>query len=79
MQKLRQDLTIGKNLKELRKKARLSQDDVAAQLQILGCTTTRSTYSKMETGGYSIRVSELIALRKVFKCRFDHFFNGLED
>lgn len=38
---------------------------------------TRSMYAKIETGEANIRVSELAALRRIFRIRFEKFFDGL--
>lgn len=78
MQKLRQDINMGENLRVLRKQCGLTQEQVAAQLQVLGCGITRTIYSRYETGELNIRISDLIALRKVFNCKYDNFFEGLE-
>lgn len=78
MQKIKQDLNIGPNLSRLRHSLKLSQEQVAAQLQLHGCEISRSIYSKMETGRYPIRVSELIVLTKIFRCQFNDLFVGLD-
>lgn len=80
MQKLCQDKNIkniGNNLKRLRNNAKLTQEQVAAQLQIMGSNTTRSTYSRYETGELNIKISDLIGLKKIFRCRYDDFFVDL--
>jgi transcriptional regulator with XRE-family HTH domain len=77
MKKIRQDISMGKNLRDLRKKRNLTQEQVAAKLQILGCDITRSVYSRYETGELNIRVSDLVALREIFVCKYDDFFAGL--
>ena len=61
--KLKQDVSIGSNLRRLRKKARLSQQDVSIKLDLLGLSTSREIVSRMERGQYSIRISVLRALK----------------
>ena len=78
MSKIRQDICIGNNLRDLRKKCGLTQEQIAAKLQVLGCDTTRSVYSRYETGELNIRVSDLIALKKIFGCQYNDFFVDLE-
>lgn len=74
---LKQDISIGQNLKILRKKANLSQREAAAQLEILGIPITEDILSKMEQGRYSIRISALFALKTIYKVHsFDAFFEG---
>jgi transcriptional regulator with XRE-family HTH domain len=76
--KIRQDVSIGKNLKELRKKAKLTQEQVATKIQLMGIDTSRSIYSRFETGELNIKVSELIALSQIFSCDFNDFFKDIE-
>ena len=73
--KIRQDISIGDNLRDLRKKNKLTQEQVAAKMQLLGCSINRSVYSRYETGELNIRVSDLAALKKVFNCQYDDFFD----
>lgn len=76
--KLKQDISIGENLRELRRKAKLSQEQVAAQLQVMGIPMSREILSQMELGKYSIRISVLLALKEIYKVSsFDDFFTGL--
>ena len=76
--KLKQDISIGANLKRLRKAAQLSQQDVSIKLDLLGLSTSRSIVSQMERGKYSIRVSVLRALKDIYKVdSYDEFFRDL--
>ncbi len=74
---LYQDLTIGSALKKLRTRAGLSQEQVASQLQIMGCNISRAMYAQMETGSYGIRISVLVALKQIFKAEYEEFFVDL--
>ena len=78
-QKLKQkdDISLGHNLKKLRKAAKLTQNDVIARLQLRGFYTSRSAYSQMEGGTYNIRISELLALKEIFHADFNDIFEGL--
>lgn len=80
VQKLKQvhDISLGNNLRELRKAANLTQEQVVAQLQLRNFPTSRSTYSQIESGTYNIRISELIALAEIFHTDFNTIFNGLD-
>ena len=71
-QKIRQDIRLGKNIRSLRKKAGLTQDQVA------GCDISRSIYSQIECGTYNIKVSELLELAKIFCCDMNTIF-GFDD
>lgn len=76
--KLKQDISIGKNLRLLRKNAGFSQEEVAAKLELMGLSTSREIISQMELGRYSIRVSVLLALKQIYNvATFDEFFRDL--
>lgn len=77
MQKIRPDLDIGKNIQELRLKSKLTQDQVVAQMQVLGLDISKSTYAKLETNRMNIKVSEIIALKHIFKATMDDLFHDL--
>lgn len=77
-QKLKQDLSIGSNLKSLRKAVKLTQEQVAAQLQVRGLDVSREMYCQMEQGRYSVRISVLKALKDIYRVQsYDEFFKGL--
>ncbi len=76
-QKIRQDINIGKNIRQLRKSVNYSQEQVVARLQLEGIDMSRSIYSQIECGTYNIRVSELIALSKIFRTDINAFFSEL--
>ena len=76
--KLKQDISIGANLRRLRKQSGLSQEKVATQLQLVGIDISREIISQMELGNYSIKVSVLQALKDIYQVdSFDEFFRGL--
>lgn len=77
MQKIRTDMDIGQNIRRLRKDAHLTQDQAIAQLHIMGIEISKSSYAKIETNRMNIKVSELIALMKIFKVDISEFFKGL--
>lgn len=77
MQKLRPDLDIGHNISALRRAVHLTQDQVVAQMQVMGLGISKSTYAKIETNRMNIKVSELVALKQIFGVDFNVFFEGL--
>lgn len=77
-QKLRHDRNMGGNLKKMRLEHKISQEKLCAELQRLGCDIGRTTYEKYETGELNIRISALIALKQIYDCSYDDFFEGLE-
>lgn len=76
--KLKQDISIGDNLRKLRLRSGLSQEAVAAKLQVLDIPASREIISQMERGKYSIRVSVLLAMKKIYNVKsMDEFFQDL--
>ena len=76
--KIKQDISLGNNIRNLRIKSQLTQKEVAARLQLLDIDISRDFYAHIENGTYNIRVSELIALKKIFNANYNDFFEGLE-
>ena len=77
-EKLKQDISIGNNLKLLRKTAKLSQEEVAVKLQLMGFSISREIISQMELGRYSIRISVLLALKQIYNVStYYEFFKDL--
>ena len=76
--KLKQDVSIGANLKKYRLATGMSQDVVAAKLQTQGLDIHRKIISQMELGEYSVRVSVLLALADLYQTPLECFFTDLE-
>lgn len=72
--KLKQDISIGPNLKKHRVAAGLSQELTAAKLQARGLDISREIISQMEQGKYSIRISVLLALVEIYNTPIQEFF-----
>lgn len=80
MQKcVRRTQNIGKNIRKLRLKHNLSQEKVCEKLKYSGYPVSRSTYSNYENGNIKIRAGVIIALKKIYNCSYDDFFDGLDD
>lgn len=77
MLKIRPDRNIGSNIQKARYGKGLTQDETIAKLQLMGIEISRITYAKIETNRINIRVSELIALSKIFDVDFNYFFEDL--
>lgn len=78
MQTIRNNHAFGAHIRELRKAAHLTQEQVAAKLQLRGYDISRSIYSQIECGIHNIRVDELIALKQIFDVTYEDFFVPLE-
>ena len=55
----------------------LTQDQVIAKLNLMGISMSKSTYAKLETNRMNIKISELVALAKIFHTDINAFFSGL--
>lgn len=65
--------TSGSKLKELRKKNKMSQRDLAEKLQLEGIDLTSKEISKIETNNRLVQDFELFAFAKIFKVSADEF------
>ena len=77
MQKIRPNMDIGHNIQRLRRNANMTQEQVVAHLQLVGIEISKRTYAKLETNRMNIKVSELVALSKIFDADIAEFFSGL--
>lgn len=74
---IKQDISIGENLRALREKAGLTQEETAVKLQLLGFVISREIISQMELGKHHIRVSVLLALKTLYHAEIQDFFANL--
>ena len=65
-------------MRRLRNASGLSQGKLCAELQRRGCDIGRTTYAKYEAGELNVRVSVLLALKRLYGCPYDAFFAGLD-
>ncbi len=65
---------IGNNIRQLRENAGLTQEALAARLQVCGCDITRSAIAKMEVGQRHIYPDEIILIKKILKAEYDDIF-----
>ncbi len=71
-----QNADLYSNLKKMRKSSGLSQYELVAQMQLLGSTMSRSTYAKIEQGSRNIKVTDIVALKKIYNVNFSNFLKG---
>ena len=62
---------IGQNIRALREKVNLTQEMMAAQLQVRGCDMIRSALAKIEVGQRHLYPDDLIAIRDVLGVSYD--------
>lgn len=65
---------VGQNIRALREKAKITQDELAAQLQIRGCDITRSAVAKIEVGQRHLYPDEIILIKEVLNVSYDEIF-----
>lgn len=62
---------IGANIRILREKANLTQEQLSAKLQTMGCDITRSAVAKIEVGQRHIYPDEIILIKEILNTSFD--------
>ena len=62
---------IGENIKKLRIKSELTQELLAAKLQLEGCDITRSAVAKIEVGQRHLYPDEIILIKKILNTTYD--------
>ena len=66
---------FGHNIRRLRNERGLSQEQLAAKLQVAGCgDITRSALAKIEVAQRNLQLYELKALREVLNVPYDELF-----
>ena len=62
---------VGTHLSWLRKQKKLTQEQLAARMQLLGCDITRSAIAKIEVGQRMLCPDELKALKTALAVSYD--------
>lgn len=57
----------GKNIKEIRKEQKITQDELCARMQVMGYQISRSDISKLENGKKFITDFEVLGFSKALK------------
>ena len=65
----------GKNIRCLREKAGMTQERLAAKLQIAGCDITRSAIAKIEAGQRHLYPDEIILIKQILNVDYDDIFS----
>lgn len=66
---------IGSNIRMLRERSGMTQDLLAARLQLGGCDITRSAVAKIEVGQRHLYPDELILIKQILNVTFDEILN----
>ena len=67
---------IGQNIKTAGEKTKITQDVLAAKLQLKGCDITRSAIAKIEVGQRHLYPDEIILIKEILNIDFDTIFYG---
>ena len=62
---------IGSNIRMLREKSGMTQEQLSAKMQVSGCDITRSALAKIEVGQRHLYPDEIIALKNILNVSFD--------
>lgn len=76
-QKIKSNITLGHNLRKLRKERKITQEQMVARMQLLGINISRSIYSQIECGTYNIKVTELATLKTILDVDYNTLFQGI--
>ncbi len=68
------EAALGSRIRRLREKQKMTQEAVAAQMQLRGCDITRSAVAKIEVGQRHIYPDELLFLKEILNTTFDELF-----
>lgn len=65
---------VGQNIRTLREQKGMTQEQLAAKLQLNGCDITRSAVAKIEVGQRHLYPDEVILIRKILNVSFEAIF-----
>lgn len=65
---------IGNRIKYFRESKGMTQEQLSARLQVMGCDITRSAIAKIEVGQRHIYTDELKLIKEILNVSFDDLF-----
>ena len=66
---------IGINIRSLRERAGMTQDALAAKLQLMGCDITRSAIAKIEVGQRHLYPDEILLIKQILDVDYEDIFS----
>ena len=66
---------IGKNIRFLRERIKMTQEELAAKLQLHGCDIARSAVAKIEVGQRHLYPDEIILIKEILSVSYDDILN----
>ena len=70
---------VGNNIRILRERANMTQEVLAAKLQLHGCDITRSAVAKIEVGQRHLYPDEIILIKKILNVRYEDIFDNVDN
>lgn len=68
------ELKVGINIRLLREKRGITQEQLSARLQVNGCDITRSAVAKIEVGQRHLYPDEIILIKQILNVSYDEIF-----
>ena len=62
---------VGENIRKIRESKGITQDMLAARLQLKGCDITRSAVAKIEVGQRHLYPDEIILIREILNTSYE--------
>ena len=69
---------IGNNIRKIRESRGMTQEILAAKLQLTGCDITRSALAKIEVGQRHLYPDEVISIKELLNTDFNSIFYGIK-
>lgn len=66
---------IGQNIRSLREKAGITQEQLSIKLQVMGCDITRSAVAKIEVGQRHLYPDEIVLIKQILDVKYDEIFD----
>lgn len=68
---------VGQNVRILREQVKMTQEQLAAKLQLRGCDITRSAVAKIEVGQRHLYPDEIILIKEILNVSYEQIFDVL--
>lgn len=65
---------FGQNIRNIREQKRITQEQLAAKLQLCGCDITRSAVAKIEVGQRHVYPDEIKLIKEILDTSFEELF-----
>lgn len=65
---------IGANIRRLRENSNMTQEVLAAKMQLMGCEITRSAVAKIEVGQRHLYPDEIVLIKQILNVSYDDIF-----